>query len=78
MFALIIVIHYYMVYLTTVPIDYKNNEQCCAYFFLNFLNFITSEMYWWTFIAFLSANDALNLTYYADYKTTPQYLSIAH
>ena len=33
MFALIIVIHYYMVCLTTVSIGYKtNNEQRCAYF----------------------------------------------
>ena len=33
MYVLIIVIHYYMVYLTTVSKDYKkNNEQRCAYF----------------------------------------------
>ena len=47
MFVLIIVIHYYMVSLITVSIDYKkNNEQSCAhFFFVDFLNFMISVMH---------------------------------
>ena len=64
MYVLIIVIHYYMICLITVSVDYKQitktSTALCMFFRLPKFHHINLA-YGWTFIGYLSVNEVLIL-----------------